>query len=213
MTATDGDADARREERLLVERMLAGDARAMETFADEYFPGLYRFALGRLRGDRELAREIVQTTVCKALGKLASFRGEAPLAAWLCACCRNEVRMHFRGLGRQPPLLALDDGDDERPALPLPAPGELPEGSLLRREEAGRVHRALDSLPPRYARALEWKYLERASVEEIAARLQLGGKAAESLLSRARRAFREGYERLSRRAAGPALQVMRGETP
>lgn len=208
----ESDAESRRELRVLVERMLAGDARAMEVFADDYFPGLYRFALGRLRGDRELAREIVQTTVCKALAKLASYRGEAPLAAWLCACCRNEMRMHYRQLGRQPPVLALDDDLDDGAALPLPAPGEHPEGSLLRREEAGRVHRTLDLLPPRYARALEWKYLERASVEEIAVRLHLGGKAAESLLSRARRAFREGYQRLSRSAAAPALQVMRGET-
>ena len=73
------DSDPRLEEKALVERMLAGDEAAMEEFADGYFPGLYRFALARLGGDTELAREIVQTTVCKALAKLETFRGEAPL--------------------------------------------------------------------------------------------------------------------------------------
>jgi RNA polymerase sigma-70 factor, ECF subfamily len=50
------DFDLRLEEKALVERMLAGDEAAMEEFADEYFPGLYRFALSRLGGDTELAR-------------------------------------------------------------------------------------------------------------------------------------------------------------
>ena len=42
------ELDLRLEEKALVERMLAGDEAAMEEFADEYFPGLYRFALTRL---------------------------------------------------------------------------------------------------------------------------------------------------------------------
>jgi RNA polymerase sigma factor (sigma-70 family) len=96
-------------------------------------------------------------------------------------------------------VVGLDDLDEEGTGgerTPSQEPDEHPEGALVRKEEANRVHAALDLLPSHYARALEWKYLERASVEEIAARLRLGAKAAESLLSRARRAFREGYERL-----------------
>jgi RNA polymerase sigma-70 factor, ECF subfamily len=180
------DPDLRREERALVERMLAGDEAAMEELADEYFPGLYRFALARLGGDTEMAREVVQTTVCKALSKLASWRGEAPLLAWLCACCRNEIRMSFRKRSRLKTVGLEED---------LVFEGDPPEGELVRKETARHVHAALDLLPPRYARALEWKYVERLSVKEIAERLRLGAKAAESLLTRARQAFRERYER------------------
>ncbi len=192
------DSDPRREERALVERMLAGDEVAMDEFADGYFPGLLRFALARLQGDSELARELVQTTVCKALAKLATFRGEAPLSTWLCACCHNEIRMHFRRKATLPRVIELDSRDDEdgeAAADLVPSLGEHPEGVLERKEEARRVHATLDRLPPRYARALEWKYLDRLSVQQIAGRLRLGAKAAESLLTRARRAFREGFER------------------
>jgi RNA polymerase sigma-70 factor, ECF subfamily len=189
----------RREEKALVERMLAGDEPAMEQFADGYFPGLYRFAVARLEGDSELAREIVQTTVCKALTKLETYRGEAPLFTWLCSCCLNEIRMHFRRKGRLPKVVAFDDGDPEAHLSPLQEPGEHPEGALVRKEETRLVHAALDLLPPHYARALEWKYLDRLPVQEIAGRLRLGVKAAESLLTRARRAFREGYEGMSLR--------------
>jgi DNA-directed RNA polymerase specialized sigma24 family protein len=100
----------RQEEKALVARMLAGDETAMEQFADGYFPGLYCFAVSRLQGDSELAREIVQTTVCHALAKLETYRGEAPLFTWLCACCLNEIRMHFRRKGRLPRMIGLDEG-------------------------------------------------------------------------------------------------------
>jgi DNA-directed RNA polymerase specialized sigma24 family protein len=47
--------------------------------------------------------------------------------------------------------------------------------------------------------ALVCKYLEGASVEEIGRRFDLGYKAAESLLTRAREAFREGFVAVSSR--------------
>ena len=187
MPASSSDSDLRLEEKALVERMLAGDEAAMEELADEYFPGLYRFALARLGGDTELAREVVQTTVCKALAKLETFRGEAPLLGWLCACCRNEIRMGFRKKQRLPRVVELEED--------VASDRDLPEGALARKEEVRHVHTVLDLLPPRYASALEWKYVERVSVKEIAERLRVGAKAAESLLTRARQAFREGYER------------------
>src|SRR5687768_10231009 len=190
MPASSSDSDLRLEEKALVERMLAGDEAAMEEFADEYFPGLYRFALARLGGDTELAREVVQTTVCKALAKLETFRGEAPLLGWLCACCRNEIRMGFRSKKRQPKVVELEELAED-----IASDRDPPEGALARKEEVRHVHAVLDLLPPRYARALEWKYVERVSVKEIAERLRVGAKAAESLLTRARQAFREGYER------------------
>jgi RNA polymerase sigma-70 factor, ECF subfamily len=183
------DSDLRLEEKALVERMLAGDEAAMEEFADSYFSGLYRFALSRLGGDTELTREVVQTTVCKALAKLGTFRGEAPLLGWLCACCRNEIRMGFRSKKRQPRVVELEED--------VASDRDPPDGALARKEEVRHVHDVLDLLPPRYARALEWKYVERVSVNEIAERLRVGAKAAESLLTRARQAFREGYEQVS----------------
>jgi len=72
----------------------------------------------------------------------------------------------------------------------------------MRRDETARlVHLLLDRLPPRYAAALEWKYIEGLSVAEIAARFDLTTKATESMLTRAREAFREGFSILTRGSA------------
>lgn len=64
------------------------------------------------------------------------------------------------------------------------------------------MHVTLDRLPGSYANALEWKYVEGLPVAEIAGRLGLSPKAAESLLTRARTAFREGFVALTRGRLG-----------
>ena len=68
------------------------------------------------------------------------------------------------------------------------------------------MHEALDYLPSRYSQALEWKYCEGLSVNEIAERLEVGAKAAESVLSRARVAFREAFATLG-------LNALEGQVP
>lgn len=173
-------------ERRLVDRMRAGDELAFESFAEHYIPALYRFAQRRL-GDRELTKEIVQATVCKVIGKLDGFRGEAPLFTWLCACCANEIAAHYRRLGRRPREVELDEDAAETRAIE-------------RMETADLVHVSLDRLPSGHARILEWRYVEGLEVAEIAVRLETSYKAAESLLSRARAGFRDVYEQFA--AAG-----------
>jgi RNA polymerase sigma-70 factor (ECF subfamily) len=61
------------------------------------------------------------------------------------------------------------------------------------RERAERVAAALAELPERYEAVLRMKYLDRSSVGEIAAQTGETEKAVESLLGRARAAFREAY--------------------
>jgi RNA polymerase sigma-70 factor, ECF subfamily len=179
----------------LVERMLAGEEAAFEAFGERYFRAVYRFASVRLEGDRELTREIVQAAMTKALSKLDTYRGEASLLTWLCSCCRNEMLMHFRRRRTTPADVELEEELQPDPGFGSQNPRD-PEAVLLKRESAHRVHMALDGLPDRYARALEWKYLDCLSVNEIAWRLGVLPKAAESLLTRARQAFRTLYESL-----------------
>lgn len=177
----------------LVQEMLAGDERAFERFSDHYIPALYRFALSRLSHDRELAKDIVQSTVCKAIAKLGSFRGEAALMTWLCACCRTEIAMHFRKEGRQPRRVELTEAVSAAESPARRARPEGPEARLLDKEKGVLVHMALELLPEHYRQVLSWKYFEEAPVKEIATRLNVGDKAAESLLTRARLAFRTFY--------------------
>ena len=191
-------------ERELVQRMLSGDERAFTEFFDGYFPGLFRFALARLGRNEDAAEEVVQATLCAAIAKLQTFRGEAALFTWLCTFCRHEVSAFYRRTGRNHAVVALVEDEPEVAAAleSLAAASDTgPEAAMRRDETARLVHLLLDRLPPRYAAALEWKYIDGLSVTEIAARFDLTAKATESTLTRAREAFREGFSILTRGSA------------
>ena len=190
------------EERTLVKDMRAGREKAFDLFMESYVPALYRFAGRRLAGDRELTKDIVQSTVCRVIQNLDGWRAEAPLFTWLCACCSNEIAAHYRRRGRRPREVELVDG------------GGAPDADPTERIEAAElVHLALDRIAPGYARVLEWRYVEGLGVTEVARRAGTSYKAAESLLSRARDAFRAACDELSGtgpRVAGSA-ELLEGE--
>ena len=188
-------------ERQLVARMLAGEEEAFAEFFDGHFPRLYRFAMPRLNHDSAAAEEVVQLVMCRAIARLETYRGEAMLFTWLCTFCRHEIAAWHRRRNSVAPVELPEDAPDARAALESLAAGIAsgpgPEGELQRKETARLVQVALDSLPIPYGDALEWKYLHGDSVKEIAARLDLSLKAAESLLTRARNAFRDAFSLLS----------------
>jgi RNA polymerase sigma-70 factor (ECF subfamily) len=187
------------DDRVLVRALLAGREDAFEAFFDRYFPPLYRFALARTGRDAALAEEAVSAALSRALEKLPTFRGEAALLTWLCTFCRREISALRRARGASRFEDLAEEDPEIRAALESLALAEDdPERALERRELSRLVQLTLDHLPPRYGDALEWKYIEGATVVEIAGRFGLGAKAAESLLTRARQAFRDGFDSLRR---------------
>jgi RNA polymerase sigma-70 factor (ECF subfamily) len=185
------------DDRGLVKRMLAGEERAFEEFFAGHFPRLYRFALVRVGQDADVAEEVVQAALCKAMPALRSWRGEATLFTWLCTFCRHEISGHYRRRLAAPETVGLiEDGPGIRGTLEALAAGHDsgPEDEVLRGEIARQVHATLDDLPAGYGDVLELKYIRGLPVDEIATRLGVGLKAAESLLTRARAAFRTVFD-------------------
>jgi RNA polymerase sigma-70 factor (ECF subfamily) len=187
------------EDRKLTKRLMAGDERAFSQFFDEHFSRLYRFALARLPDDQEAASEVVQAALSRALKKVHLYRGESALFTWVCVICRHEISDWWKKQSRYREHIVLtEDYPDIRAVVEsLDAPSE---GDPLRRYQQHELTRliqvALDSLPSNYGNALEWKYIEGYSVKEIAARLDLSPEAAQSMLARAKRAFRGVYSPL-----------------
>jgi RNA polymerase sigma-70 factor (ECF subfamily) len=179
----------------LVQRLLAGDEKEFARVFRESYPRLYRFALARLNGDKDSADEMAQRTLCRAMRKLHLYRAEASLFTWLCQICRHEIHDYLEARNRSGRLVSVDDDPDVRSALEsLPADALSDPVSTARRAEVLRfVQLVLDFLPTRYTEVLRWKYIEELGVDEIAGRLNVSPHAAESLLARARRSFREGW--------------------
>lgn len=178
-------------DRFLVARLLRGDEEAFAEFFEASFGPLFRFAMPRVGGDVSVAEEIVQTTLVRAVRKLSTYRGEAALLTWLTTICRRKIATHYEKQSRVPPMIDLSE---DLPEIRAALESMGAESEQQRREVSRLVQVVLDRLPSRYGDALEWKYIDGLSVAEIATRLGIAAKAAESVLTRARNAFREAFQ-------------------
>jgi len=181
-------------DRALVARMGAGDQRAFDEFFHSSAPRLAAFAARRSGLDAASVEDVVQNTMVKAIRNLASYRGEAALFTWLTEICRHELADVYRKAARRPVHDSLDEPNaaNRHAQLRVPARHE-PAAQIDTDMRRSAVIRALQALPERYALALEAKYRDGFSVDEIARLLGLTSTAAQSLLARARDAFRERW--------------------
>ena len=189
-------------DRKLVSRMLAGDQRAFNAFFEANAQRLAAFAARRSALDPASLEDVVQNALIKAVRNLAAYRGEASLLTWLSEICRNELANVSRKVARRPAHVSLfESAATQEAVMQLRAPEHLEPAAELDTElRRVAVMRVLEALPQRYAQALEAKYGDGLAVEDIARMLGMSPVAAQSLLARARAAFREHW-RASARAA------------
>jgi RNA polymerase sigma-70 factor (ECF subfamily) len=160
--------------------VLAGDEAAWQTWYDRAFAGLYAYVCWRCAGLRDLADELVQETWLTAVRRVRAFDPErASFAAWLRGIAGNVIRNHLRQRRRSPPLQALN-GQEVSPIADS-------------RPDAERIACALAALSERHEAVLRAKYLEQQAVAAIAQEWHETPKTIESLLTRAREAFRQAY--------------------
>lgn len=183
------------EDMALARRLLKGDEQAFSSFFADYFPRLMRFVTPRVRAAPDLAEEIVQVALMQAVRGMSTYRGEASMFTWLCGITRRElVRVLAREQRAHDHLTPLLDDADHIVSV---VTDDADDPAQIHERGAGQrlVHQVMDSLPARYGDVLEWKYVEGLSVDEISQRLDAGATATQSLLARARSAFRDAYER------------------
>lgn len=184
-------------------RALKGNADAVQLLADAALPPLYHFCLYRVGKDRHLCEEVVQETLVHAIRDLRNYdpaRAGDNIFPWLTGLARNEIS---RVLARQKSAVSLEAlwARMDRELLNLYARLESEPFSdeLLQREETRElVNTTMSQLPPHYRDALEAKYVTGRSVRDLAALWSISEKAVESLLSRARQAFRGTFLALTR---------------
>lgn len=180
------------QDRKLARRMVRGDQRAIQAFCNEHLGKLYRFARARLPSEQDVD-EVVQVVLTNAARRIETYRGDASLYTWLCQICRREAAKHLAGKARHANVTAFSEDDEVNATVQQMAgtAADEPDAVADRAEVIQTVQHALDRLPARYAQALELKYIDGFSSKEIAERFHMADAAAQSLLARARRAFRD----------------------
>jgi RNA polymerase sigma-70 factor (ECF subfamily) len=170
-------------ERGLRDAVAAGDECAWRTWFELEYAPLESYVLWRCGSLRDLADDVLQETWLTAVRRIRAFNPEAaPFRNWLCGIAANVIRNQLRSRRRRTARLETLNGEVGRD-----------DPAIIERERAERIARALAGLTERSESVLRLKYLEQKSVAEIAAAWGETEKAVESLLTRARAAFREAY--------------------
>lgn len=166
--------DLRSDEDLMTEYQL-GDELAFEVLYKRYAGRIYGF-LKKKTGDEAMARDIFQTTFMKLHAARSKYDRSLPFAPWLFTICYNALNDAWRKQKR-----TLEDLSGEIPEV-APAPENIDGDSV-----------DLNILPQKQKRAVEMRYYQDASFEEIAARLETSSVNARQLVNRAVKVLRGLY--------------------
>ena len=188
------DAQAPRSDAQLLRSMQMGDAEAWQELYQRYLPGAWRLAW-QLVGDRQAAEDLVAESMLALCRQANTLDPEnVKLFGWVRGVIRNKAMDYHRANGRMSNALnqrAILQEVDQRQKQS----NSHPSAHLEQVEQANDVLAVLEDLGETKRQCLEWKYFERLSVREMAARLDLTEKAVESILYRARLEFRERFEK------------------
>jgi RNA polymerase sigma-70 factor (ECF subfamily) len=156
-----------------------GDQSAARSLVLRLGPLAYRVAL-RMLGDAAEAEDLAQEAMLR-LWKIAPDwrQGEAQVSTWLYRVVTNLATDRLRRRRG----IALDEApepEDGRPGV---------VDTMIAADRAAALQSALDRLPERQRQAVILRHLEGLSNPEIAAAMEIGVEAVESLTARGKRAL------------------------
>jgi RNA polymerase sigma-70 factor (ECF subfamily) len=162
----------------------------IDTWFDDVVPHLHGYFIVRVGGRVHFAEDLTQETLLAAVTSRTGPSPETPILAWLYGIARHKLLDHYRRAERD----RLQFGTPLEPDIidigPSPPLAQLDLDDAPTRDAIIRV---LDELTPRQRAALVIRYFDDCDVATTARLLDLSIHATESLLARARRAFRCHY--------------------
>lgn len=154
-------------------------------------PRLYRLAYAWCH-DANLADDLAQETLTKALGRGEPLRESVALEAWLFAILNNCWRDHLR---RRKEFLDVEELDEV-----VLAHDDSPERLCVRRQATLRVRDAIRALPLAQRQVITLVDIEECSYAQVAQVLDVPVGTVMSRLSRARQAIRKDLSKEYMRA-------------
>jgi RNA polymerase sigma factor (sigma-70 family) len=160
--------------------MSTGPGPFEQVYAD-HVVRIYRFVYARV-GNQPDAEDLTAQVFARAVEQLDTSREPAQIAAWLYRVAQNAIADYWRAFYRLPVVGV----DHVAPGWEPPDSGTPPRDP---RDEpaSARVHAVLASLPDRYRRVLELRFLQRLSVAETARAMNITSGNAKVLQYRALR--------------------------
>ena len=168
--------------RSMTARMAAGDETAFKDFYECYCDRLFRYLLVLTRGNEDLARDLLQSTMTKIVRSGREFKDEAQLWNWLAAVARNGFIDALRRTRRAPQLVPLLP--DDAAEMPM-APADESDAPLF-----DALDRCLIELSADERALIEAFYFKGGSHQSVARQENTTAKAVEGRLARVRQKLR-----------------------
>jgi RNA polymerase sigma-70 factor (ECF subfamily) len=172
-----------------------------EAWEERYGKDLLRFSLSKLR-DPECAEDLVQETFLAAWKGRESFSGRSSEKTWLIGILKHKIIDALRRRIRDRRVGRLDEGDEDREALPegmawekTPTWGGDPADLVERKELWDVLSRCLKKLPSRHSTAFVLKDVKNEGSEEIRKTMKVSSGNLNVILHRARARLRVSLER------------------
>ncbi len=169
------------EERILVQRALAGDQGAFCELVKAYQSPVYNLAY-RMLGTSMEAEEAAQETFLRVYRRLHTYDAQQKLSSWILAIASHYCVDLLRR--RRITWIPLEHA----PALSEPT-DKSPELGVLQSEREREIQEMLGCLPEGYRLVLILRYWHELSYEEMARMLGTTESAVKSKLHRAREAL------------------------
>jgi len=179
-----------REDAALVDRLKAGDERALEAIFNLYATGLYNVA-HKILGDVADTEEVIQDVFWTAFRKAKSFQGNAQLSTWLYRLTVNAALGRLRRSKKNKEVqyeeyLPKFQDDGHHLVRPVVDWSDTLDEKYSQQEVQRFLAGALDALKPLDKSAVILSDLEGMSDKEISATLGLTVSAVKTRLHRAR---------------------------
>jgi len=168
-----------------IKELISGDELAFRALVKEYQSRVFHHAMQILR-NREEAEDVCQETFIQIFESIKSFKGKSSLSTWIIRISINKALEKLRKEKRRAQLREL---------LPWWMPDEAksedsnemhPDILIENQEKARALYRAIDRLSPTQRVAFTLIKLDEMSYKEASELMNLGIKAIESLVSRAK---------------------------
>jgi RNA polymerase sigma-70 factor (ECF subfamily) len=181
-------SQARESDEVLVDRVRAGDRSAFNEIYGRYFKRVYAFLDRRLR-NRADTEETTQEVFINIFSSIDSYRGDAPLAAWIFGLTRRTLASRFRR--KRHPTVPLFEEDEEVSFNSMTAGGQ-PEATPLENyemsERAQQLEHVLSNeITVEQRRLFEMHHLQSIPIAEIAKTLSKTEDSVKSGLYRTRK--------------------------
>jgi RNA polymerase sigma factor CnrH len=182
----------------LVQALLVGEDRALNTLMDRHREGLLRFVLRHVHNEAD-ALELAMETFVRAYFNIEKFRPAAKFATWLYQIALNLCRDHLKSRAYQYSLRTtsfdVPAHEGENPDL-IPAPEGGPDRKTERLEELIALEKAIGELPEELRNPFILTTLEDRQQAETAELLGISLKAVEMRVYRARKVLLEKMNKL-----------------